>query len=60
MLLVFFGLIVFTLGYDQGIRQEPVWVSNTPKTTVVHKHKVCYGWKGNYNTQVVACIKRGN
>ena len=53
-------LLAITLGHDLGVRQEIKWVQNAPSTTVVHKHKVCYGWKGNYNTQVVACTKRGN
>ena len=58
MALIFFGMLCFTLGYDTGIRQEPIWVQNTPLTTVVHKKKLCYQWEGDYKTQVVACIKR--
>lgn len=56
------GLLVFTLGHNLGKRsvwQEPLFITNSPKTTVVYPDKICYGWKGNYNTQVTTCIKRG-
>lgn len=60
MLAFTIAALSFSLGHDYGKRLEPVWVQNVPKSTHVHKNKMCYSWEGDYNTQVVACIKRGN
>ena len=59
MFITFVFLFGVTLGHDLGVREEPNWVQNAPKVIVEHKDRLCYGWEGKYESQVVACIKRG-